>query len=148
MSIPSSLADISPGYPFPYPLSGVRSALVLFAAGWYGKNDAYWIAMADVPEVTCIDIDEEKMSIMEDIYPIDWNFIVGDVFQYEFDREWDIITADCPLALLSVIWEARHSLAQYAHKALILNLAHFGKAQMITITPRSNSVAWAVIEDA
>lgn len=101
--VPATLEDIRverSGDIFPSArLEGLRTALVLFAAGFYGRQDAFWIAEAGL-RATCVDIDREKIQHMATLYPKGWSFVCDDVFEYVKTAEswrlrWDIVTVDC-----------------------------------------------------
>ncbi len=76
-------------------LDGCETALVLFAAGFGGVQDARHIAEAGL-RATCVDIRIKLLLEMRASYPEDWNFIVADAFDFadETNRIWDIVTAD------------------------------------------------------
>lgn len=78
-------------------LIGCKDALVLFAAGFHGKQDAFWIAEAGLA-ATCVDNDAQKLLEMRHVYPIAWEFITDDAFEYiaTIDRRWDVVSVDCP----------------------------------------------------
>jgi hypothetical protein len=96
---PESFADIydrGSGETFPrHLLEGQETGLVLFAAGFYGMHDAYWMAEAGV-RATCVDIDQEKLETMRRIYPDDWTFACQDAFELaeSLDRRFDVVTVD------------------------------------------------------
>ncbi len=78
-------------------LRGQRLALVLFAAAWYGMQDAYYVAKAGL-KATCVDIRPDNLPDMARLYPDGWEFVEADV--YEFVRQttdrWDVVSVDCP----------------------------------------------------
>jgi hypothetical protein len=78
-------------------LVGCNDALVLFAAAFYGKQDAVWIADAGLT-ATCVDIDEAKLEVMAAAYPDDWTFVTGDCFEFATvaGQQWDVVSIDCP----------------------------------------------------
>jgi hypothetical protein len=78
-------------------LAGCKDALVLFAAAFYGKQDAVWIAAAGLT-ATCVDIDEAKLEVMAAAYPDDWTFVTGDCFEFATvaGQQWDVVSVDCP----------------------------------------------------
>ncbi len=76
-------------------LYGMEDALVFFAAGFYGRQDAFWIAEAGM-RATCIDIRCENLNAMKDVYPSDWEFICRDVWQARYEYPMvDVVTVDC-----------------------------------------------------
>ena len=93
------------GSPALYPrhvLPGCDTALVLFAAAFYGQQDAVWIAEAGLT-ATCVDLDHNKLEEMRDAYPDDWEFVAGDVFEYvsRTNDRWDVVSIDCPSNLFA-----------------------------------------------
>ena len=78
-------------------LEGCETALVLFAAGFHGRQDAYWIAEAGILG-TCVDHDADKLGEMAAVYPPGWTFVPADVYEYaEATGEmWDVVSIDCP----------------------------------------------------
>ncbi len=76
-------------------LYGMEDALVFFAAGFYGSQDAFWIAEAGM-RATCIDIDAAKLEAMKAVYPNDWTWIVANVWEDDVTYpEADVVTVDC-----------------------------------------------------
>ena len=91
------IRDLEAGAAYPgYLLEGCETALVLFAAGFLGKQDALWIAEAGLGAV-CVDEDETKMLDMAKLYPRDWMFVVADVYGFAhkaLHSQWDIVSLD------------------------------------------------------
>lgn len=90
----------SPGDGASYPserLAGCRDALVLFAAMFLGRQDAFWIADAGL-EATCVDVRRQPLIEMERIYPAGWLFVEADAYEFaDQTREtWDVVSVDCP----------------------------------------------------
>jgi hypothetical protein len=78
-------------------LEGLETALVLFSSAFNGAQDAVWIMDAGLT-ATCVDIDQEALDRMQGLYPVDWEFVNADAFQFceEGLGRWDIVTVDCP----------------------------------------------------
>lgn len=76
-------------------LDGCATALVLFAAGFGGRQDAQFVADAGL-RATCVDTDVKALALMRDAYPEDWNFIVADAFEFPKTtrKMWDLVTVD------------------------------------------------------
>ncbi len=74
-----------------------ETALVLFAAGFHGVQDAYWIKEAGM-DATCVDSDPVKLAEMAPLYPESWEFVISDAYNFALQgtdrRQWDIVTAD------------------------------------------------------
>jgi len=73
-------------------------ALVLFAAGFLGRQDAVWIADAGLTAV-CVDIRMKPLHEMAAVYPADWQFVVGDVYElaaFNALAKADLVSIDCP----------------------------------------------------
>lgn len=149
------------GYAAIYPrqvLEGCESALVLFAAGFLGKQDAIWIADAGLT-ATCVDVDAGRLGEMEAVYPEGWEFVTADVFAYAMttDRQWDVLSIDPPTNLFEqcAAWLPRW--CELARRAVIL-----GCGESTDILPPSGwqlndmlyrssfqgGVYWAVLEKA
>lgn len=90
----------------PYPthlLEGCETGLVLFAAAFFGHNDAIHFAQADVL-TTCVDNDRKKLKQMERLYPPEWVFMWDDAWSYAgtivaLSRageriQWDAVSVD------------------------------------------------------
>lgn len=92
----NEIRDLDAGVSFPgLALSGSETALVLFAAAWHGKQDAYWIAQAGL-RATCVDLDEGRLREMMELYPRDWAFRQMDAFTYHEGCEvvYDVVSLD------------------------------------------------------
>lgn len=80
-------------------LNGCRSAASFFVAQFYGKNDVIHIYNAGIAQVTLVDLDVEKLGVMRDIYPDDWEVLCEDAFAAarrfrEGQRTFDVVTCD------------------------------------------------------
>lgn len=125
MNAPTTMAELrDPGSARIFPqevLKGCRSALVLFAAAFHGRQDAIWIADAGL-RATCVDIDHAKLGDMGRVYPEGWEFVNGDVFDYAAltTRKWDLVTLDPPTNLFEkcAAWLPRW--CELARRAVVL----------------------------
>jgi len=80
--------------PFPADLlSECESALMLYCAAFYGRNDCVWVEEAGLENVTAIDVDSEKLAVMRSIYPDTWKFVLADAYTYTGDI-YDLVSAD------------------------------------------------------
>ena len=85
--------------PFPFAqLENCETGLCLFAAGFYGVNDAIHFAMSGV-DTTCVDLDGEKIDAMRAIYPPEWTFVQADAWTFaeaarELELSWDAVCVD------------------------------------------------------
>jgi len=101
VTAPATLAELRvPAEAGLYPrelLDGCADALVLFAAGFYGRQDAVWVADAGLT-ATCIDRDRGRLDAMADLYPDTWEFVCTDAFAYaermDGRRVWDVVSLD------------------------------------------------------
>ncbi len=66
-------------FPLQY-LRKVDSAICFFVAQHYGANDIIHLRNIGVPDVTLIDLDEERLNYMKNIYPSSWKYEIGDAF--------------------------------------------------------------------
>ncbi len=73
------------------------TALSLFSAGFLGKNDVIHFARKQM-QVTCVDVDEDKLWQMAQIYPGAWEYHVADAWEFAEEasgkREWDAVSVD------------------------------------------------------
>lgn len=71
-------------------------ALVLFAAGFHGSQDAIWCAEAGL-QATCVDLNHERLGEMVLAYPEGWEYVHADAYAYiaRTLRTWDVVTVDC-----------------------------------------------------
>lgn len=85
----------------PYPadrLEGCETGLVLFAAAFLGHNDAIHFAEAGL-QTTCVDIDGERLEEMAVIYPLTWDFLCDDAWEFAVSArdsgwQWDAVSVD------------------------------------------------------
>jgi len=88
----------------PYPselLEGCENGLCLFSAAFLGHNDAIWFAQAGMRSV-CVDIDYDRLSQMNGLYPKDWVFVQADAWEFATwaralpsAPRWDAVSVDC-----------------------------------------------------
>lgn len=88
------IRDLQAGAAYPgFVLEGCDNALILFAAGFLGKQDAYWVAEAGL-RARCVDLDVEKLGEMRGLYPADWSWRCADVWEYADARQYDVVSLD------------------------------------------------------
>lgn len=94
------LRDDESGRSFPRDLLiGCKDALVVFAAGFLGMQDAFWISEAGI-RATCLDHDGVRLEEMHKLYPDTWEFFKTDSFEWVTNasragRTWDLVSVDC-----------------------------------------------------
>jgi hypothetical protein len=76
-----------------------RTALLLFCAGFYGRNDGIHVWDAGIRQVIGVDSDELKLQVMANLYP-GWLFIGADVYAWADGARArallsDIVIVDC-----------------------------------------------------
>ena len=86
-------------------LEDCSTGLCLFGAGFYGAHDSIHMLDAGIKNVHVVDIDLEKLKVMESIYPKKWMFTDADVFEWiqnakDMGLYWDVVSIDPPTALL------------------------------------------------
>lgn len=105
MNIPRGLGEIREyGKRRAYPidvLSGLRSGLLLFGAGFYGATDGIRFLDAGLIDVSVVDLDSMRLGVMRALYPSTWTFVIGDVWDWlrearEGGMKWDIVSLDPP----------------------------------------------------
>lgn len=97
MIAPETLEDLKTddgNYPHGI-LVGCDTALVVFAAGFLGQQDAVWIADAGL-RATLVDENKVKLDYMRGLYPDDWVYLCEDAYRFgeTTDDEWDIVSLD------------------------------------------------------
>lgn len=98
---PASFAHLEAtgrGDVFPHDLlEGCGSALCLFSAAFWGRQDVLWLALAGITG-TCVDRDGEKLEEMRKFYPAGWEFVEADCFDHAATvgaDAVDVVTVDC-----------------------------------------------------
>jgi hypothetical protein len=107
-------------------LTGCRTALVLFAARWHGRQDAAWIAKAGL-HGTCVDLDGERLAEMKAIYPDGWEFVEGDAFdapELAAGSDWDVVTLDPFTGLFQEVADRLDDWCQLANHLVVLGCGH------------------------
>lgn len=75
-------------------LEGCETALILFASGFLGDNDARWIRDAGLV-ATCVDTNEEKLYAMAAMFPPSWEFVARDAYDVSWiDKQFDVVSLD------------------------------------------------------
>jgi len=74
------------------------TALALFCAGFHGWNDVVHMARKEM-DVTCVDVDSEKLWEMACVYPKPWEYHVDDAWEFACHaladgRKWDVVSVD------------------------------------------------------
>lgn len=110
-------------------LGGKETALVLFAAGFHGAQDAIWVHDAGLT-ATCVDQDAAKLGEMILAYPEGWEFVCGDAFEYAnlTQRKWDVVTIDCPTNLFGRCADAIDLWCSLAWEAVVLGTGDYDVA--------------------
>jgi hypothetical protein len=111
-------------------LVGCDDALVLFAAAFYGQQDAVWMADAGIT-TTCVDTDTVRLEEMRGVYPDGWEFVTADAFEFAVgtDRQWDVVSIDCPSNLFDRCAELLPLWARIARKVVVLGSGENTAAQ-------------------
>jgi hypothetical protein len=102
-------------------LEGCETGLLLFGAGFLGRNDGIHFLDAGL-RCHVVDSDNEKLTEMESIYPDTWTFECADVFDFitYTGRRWDAVSVDPPLALMLGCMNRRHKFIALAAKVLVI----------------------------
>ncbi len=166
MTAPETLEEIrndEAGFAYPRAiLDGCESALVLFAAGFHGRQDAFWIANAGLT-ATCVDTDAGRLMEMRSVYPDGWEFFTDNAYEFvsviadTTDLKWDVVSVDCPSGAFDRCAELVGDWCRLATRAVILGT---GKTTSVSapvgweITDRrkrstyDGGVFWTVLEPA
>lgn len=134
------------------------TALVVFAAGFFGRQDAYWVAEANM-RATCLDVDADRLDAMAAVYPTDWDFIEADAYTWAPAAvgQWDVVSVDCPTGHFEKCAELLPVWCRLASRAVVLGagpnhdeLAPPPGWRLLEARRRSNYVPggvwWAVLE--
>ncbi len=122
-------------------LGGCESALVLFAAAFYGRQDAVWMADAGLT-ATCVDTDSGRLEEMRGMYPDGWEYVTGDAFEFAANaagREWDVVSLD---PFTNLIQECADLLPVWCHlarRAVVLGTMGY--------TSFVSPAGWRVVEE-
>lgn len=142
-------------------LDSCADALLLFAAGFYGRQDAVWVADAGLTG-TCVDIDGARLERMRPLYPDGWEFVCSDAFVYaagqDGSRRWDVVSLDPPTSLFDQCAAQVPVWVRLARRAVIMGCGPDGPPKAPTgwkrrrkLLHRSDfggGVYWAVLEKA
>lgn len=137
-------------------LVGCETALVLFAAAFGGRQDAYWMAEAGLT-ATCVDIDGDKLREMAENYPAGWEFVNADAYEFvaATDRRWDVVSADPWTNQFAQAAEALPAMCRAASRAVILGVgagallsppAGWEETGRVRRSDYDGGVFWAVLE--
>lgn len=137
-------------------LDRCSTALLLFSAAFYGRQDGVFVADAGV-DATCVDVWSERLHDMAAVYPPSWEFIVDDAFGFAeaTERRWDLVSVDCPTdqfercSALVPLW------CRLARRAVVLGTGHGSEVsapegwRVTSVVRRSDfrgGVFWTVVE--
>ena len=130
---PRTLADVSdPDGDTSYPRQLLRkgdTALILFAAGFHGRQDAWHCADRGLAG-TCVDTDGALLAEMEAVYPEGWEWHEADVFSFAAhaaleERMWDVVSLDPFTNLMDRCAEDLPMWCLLARRAVILGSGRF-----------------------
>jgi hypothetical protein len=87
-------ARVYPGWLLPYGGTG----LILFAAAFYGRNDAIHFARKHMA-CDCVDVDATNLNRMRAVYPDTFTFHHGDAWEFATGaagrcESWDVVSVD------------------------------------------------------
>ncbi len=152
--------------PYPaYLLPRGGTALALFAGGFHGWNDVIHMARKEM-EITCVDVDYDKLWEMAEIYPNIMTFYVKDAWEFateaaEQGREWDAVSVDPFMGdAAEKAWKSISlwlSLARSVLTVTVPNDAEIvltegpvgaGEGWKYSMFPRSSRASWLVLRRA
>jgi hypothetical protein len=144
----------------PYPadmLHPGETGLCLFAAAYLGHNDAIHMARKEMT-VTCVDVNDQRLVEMEQLYPDDWEFVVCDawVFAEHYaatGRTWDIVSVDTFTGdATDRSMDSLELWCSLANRAVVATISLDGTASWdspegwrASMFPRSGKAAWLVL---
>ncbi len=149
--------------PYPaYSLPRGGTALALFAAGFHGWNDVIHMARKDM-EITCVDVDANKLWEMAEIYPQPIAYHVEDAWDFATEAaskgtRWDVVSVDPFMGnAAEKAWESIPlwmSLARELVTVTVASDAEFvlsegpvaeGERWRYSMYPRSSRASWLVL---
>jgi hypothetical protein len=100
------------------------TALILFAAGFHGRQDAWHIADKGLTG-TCVDTDGALLAEMQTVYPEDWSWHEEDVFSFANfaaleGHMWDVVSLDPFTNLFDRCADLLPTWCTIARKAVVL----------------------------
>ena len=126
-----NLEQLRPNLYPTYLLDKCASGLCLFGAGFYGANDAIHMYNAGLDFVSVVDSDDEKVKVMEAMYPHRWSFLTSDVTTWVPNvaknsfLSWDIVSIDAPANMFDWCWNNIDDLLKLANKYAVLTTSDF-----------------------
>ena len=152
--------------PYPaYLLPKGGTALALFAAGFHGWNDVIHMARKEM-DVTCVDVDGDRLWEMAEIYPNIMTFYVKDAWEFAEEaaaegRKWDVVSVDPFMGdAAEKAWESIPLWMSIAGEVLTLTVASNtefvhsegpvgeGEGWKYSLFPRSSRASWLVLRRA
>ena len=159
---PTTLEDVRDRYGreiFPtWVLDDCKRALILFAAGFHGKQDAFWIAEAGI-RATCVDTDVKRLREMIPLYPKTWTFRNMDAYEYARTCApgYDLVTLDPWSGQMQDVADALPLWCKAAGKTVVLGTLHntsveapdgWGIAERLYRSSNFGGVYWTVLTRA
>jgi hypothetical protein len=137
-------------------LEGAETGLVLFAAAFLGHNDAIHFAETDM-DVTCVDLDKDRLNEMRELYPGDWQWYAMDAWRFaeSTSGKWDVVSADPWSGDFQRVADDVESLCKIANKAVVIGVGPETDVRVpsgwrVTETVERSSfrggVSWLVLE--
>ncbi len=147
-------AQVYPSYLLP---TG-GTALSLFSAGFYGRNDVIHFVRSGM-KVECVDVDSDKLWDMVAVYPAPFAVHVDDAWEFaesavQKGRQWDVVSVDPFMGdAAEKAWETLYLWTQIARNLVTLTVATSTKLNVpegwtSSFFPRNDRVAWMVLQRA
>ena len=151
-----TLDDVRKSANMAYPsdlLNGCDTGLLLFGAGFYGRNDGIHFHDAGL-FMTVVDTDSVKVQDMHEMYGAG-AWIIEDVFEYMrhvgIHEYWDVVSVDCPMNLIPRCYGHADQFAASANKLLTITCSahtdpsgrHIPGWEWRGLRPRTEQSAWA-----
>jgi hypothetical protein len=142
----------------PYPgnlLPEAGTGLALFAAGFLGHNDVIHMARKEM-QVTCVDVNADKLWEMAEIYPEGWEFHADDAWEFAeravlAGRTFDVVSIDPFFGdAAEQAWETMFLWVTLARELVTLTVKTDTKLNIPSgwtadFFPRSSAAAWLVL---
>lgn len=139
-------------------LPGLETALCLFCAAFGGRQDCVWVADAGLTGIG-VDLDQERLDAMAPLYPVGWEFVCSDVWEFASRRfaegaTYDLVNLDPPSNLFDWVAGDVDLWAALADRLLVIGCGS-GRTPAIpdgwklhsrTLRSTRNGTLWVTLE--
>lgn len=125
-----------------YVLESAQSAACLYSAALMGQRDVIHVAQRGIQDVTLVDHDAEMMREMRKAYPRNWDYHVGDAFEFVRSarasrRRFDVVILDPWVYLERANVKMTKTLVGIANQYVLISLTdvHFFRQNHLKPVP-------------